>query len=326
MKTAITTLSAVVSIAAGMAMASQQQIGEYPLLDGGFEDQAIGPPVIVSSTAGEQTQWTAQNALLGATNIAAGGRSGPRYMEINHSGATHHRLQSPTTTGILTGMPYVIQFYYQTLSSFIQGAIRAAVSPSGTQAVGFYTPYMYTNNVTEWTKFAAIYSTVTNAGSGNGLAVISINSNVQFLIDDVVVYAGTEVDTVAPDPPTVFTSNNVTGMSADLAWTAPGSGVDGGGYLVVRGTVDPTTAPNVNGIYAVGNSLGAAGTVVYCGANTGFSDSNLATYTTYRYRIYTVDKAFNYSTPLLGSVQTVPEPLAGFFLVGLAAFAMRPRA
>jgi hypothetical protein len=246
-------------------------------------------------------------------------------VEINHNSASHHRLQSPTTTGILIGTPYVIQFYYQTLSSFIQGAIRAAVSPSGTPAVGFYSPYMYTNNVTEWTKFAAIYSTVTNAGSGNGLAVISINSNVQFLIDDVVIYAGTEVDTVAPDPPTAFTSNNVTGMSADLAWTAPDTGVDGGGYLVVRGTADPETAPNVNGIYDVGNPLGTAGTVVYIGTNTGFTDGPLTVYTAYRYRIYTVDKAFNYSTPLLGSVMTIPEPFAGLFFVGLAALAQRSK-
>lgn len=319
----VITVVAVLAFAAGRANGSKQVIGSFPSMDGGFEDQAEGPPVIVSSTVAEQTQWTAQNAGLGATNYAAGGRSGPSYMELWHTGATHYRLQSPTSTGIETGMPHVVQFYYKTLSSFVRGAIRTAVSPSGTSSVGFYTPYFFTNQVAEWTKFSAVYYTVTSAGAGNGMAVISVNSNVQFMIDDFAVYPGTEIDAAAPDAPTAFVSNNITISSVDLSWTAPGSGVDGGGYLVARGTVDPATPPAVNGLYAEGNAIDPDATVVYIGTATSFTDSNLVQNTLYRYRIYTADKAFNYSAPLAGSARTLPEPAAAAAF--LAIFALRSR-
>jgi len=322
MRTLLTLVISALLCAARTAAAAQQIVGEFPLMDGGFEDQAAGPPAVVSSFVGEQTQWTAQNVALGATNNASGGRSGPQYMELNHAGAVHYRLQSPSTTGILTGMPYVIQFYYMTVSSYIQGAIRAAVSPSGTTAVGFYTPYFHTNNVANWTKFTNTYYTSTSYGSGNGIGVISVNSNVQFLIDDYVIYAGTDADTTAPNPPTTFASNTITATSIGVAWTAPGTGVDGGGYLVVRGTADPATSPNVNGIYAVGNALNVTGTIVYIGTDTTFTDSNLTMTTEYRYRIYTVDKAFNYSTALLGTARTIPEPFSAAALASLAGLGL----
>ncbi|MBV5342397.1 fibronectin type III domain-containing protein, partial [bacterium] len=97
-------------------------------------------------------------------------------------------------------------------------------------------------------------------------------------IDDMCIYAGA-VDNIAPSVPTAFTTVSVTSNSINLSWSAPLTGVDNGGYLVVRGTVDPTTAPNVNGIYAVGNSIGS-GVVVYQGIGTSFTDNALTDGTT----------------------------------------------
>ncbi|MCX6916882.1 MAG: fibronectin type III domain-containing protein, partial [Verrucomicrobia bacterium] len=122
-----------------------------------------------------------------------------------------------------------------------------------------------------------------------------------YYIDDVAVYDGTAVDNTAPDAPTSPAVTVASSTSLAVSWTAPTSGVDGGGYLVVRGTSsDPTTAPNTNGIYAVGNTVATGQTVVYIGTGTSFTNSSLAT-GTYYYRIYTFDKAFNYSTAAGGA-------------------------
>jgi hypothetical protein len=84
--------------------------------------------------------------------------------------------------------------------------------------------------------------------------------------------------------------------------------VDGGGYIVVRGVADPTTAPNVNGIYAVGNEVAAGQVVAYIGTNTAFTDIGLIPETHYYYRIYTVDKAFNYSSSIgIDATTTTPS-------------------
>jgi hypothetical protein len=118
-------------------------------------------------------------------------------------------------------------------------------------------------------------------------------------VDDAVMYAGA-LDEIAPDAVTTPTAPTSSPSQMVVSWIAPSTGVDGGGYMVVRSAAaDPTAVPNVNGIYAVGKTVndgvGTSGTVVYLGTNTTFTDLNLAASTTYYYRIYTVDKAFNYS-------------------------------
>ena len=119
-------------------------------------------------------------------------------------------------------------------------------------------------------------------------------------VDDIAIYSASAEDTTAPNAPT---SPTVTAGSGQLTvgWTAASGGIDNGGYMVVRGTTDPTTTPNVNGIYAVNNTVAAGQTVVYVGTATSFIDTGLSNGTTYRYRIYTFDKAYNYSTALTTS-------------------------
>jgi hypothetical protein len=80
--------------------------------------------------------------------------------------------------------------------------------------------------------------------------------------------------------------------------------------MVVRGLADPTTAPNVNGVYQVGNTVAAGQTVVYLGTTPSFTDNGLTHNVKYYYRIYTVDKAFNYSSGLAYSDSTVSQALA----------------
>jgi hypothetical protein len=69
--------------------------------------------------------------------------------------------------------------------------------------------------------------------------------------------------------------------------------------MVVRSTADPSTTPNSNGIYAVGNFVAGTEKVVYLGTNKSFTDLGLSASTQYYYRIYTVDKACNYSTTVV---------------------------
>jgi len=118
-------------------------------------------------------------------------------------------------------------------------------------------------------------------------------------VDDAVMYPGA-LDVTAPDVVTTPTAPTSSPTQMVVSWTAPATGIDGGGYMVVRSAVaDPTSVPNVNGIYAVDNTVsdgtGATGTVVYLGTNPTFTDLSLTASTKYYYRIYTVDKAFNYS-------------------------------
>jgi hypothetical protein len=51
----------------------------------------------------------------------------------------------------------------------------------------------------------------------------------------------------------------------------------------------------VNGVYKTGNTVAAGQTVVFIGTATSFTDTSLSPGTQYFYRIYSVDKAFNYS-------------------------------
>ena len=141
-------------------------------------------------------------------------------------------------------------------------------------------------------------------------------------IDDAVMYPGA-LDVIAPDVVTLPTAPTSSTNQMVVSWTAPSTGVDGGGYMVVRSAVaDPTAVPNVNGIYAVGNTVndgvGTSGTVVYLGTNPTFTDLSLTANTTYYYRIYTVDKAFNYSTAVaVNGITSVGTSIAQTKITGV---------
>ena len=189
--------------------------------------------------------------------------------------------------------------------------LRAGQHPNGTSGAGtiYTSPFIQSPQVLSWTKFADTAAT-TVATSTFLLGSVSVNNTANFDIDDYVIYAGPE-DITAPDPVTSPQTPTIGSGQIALSWTAPGTGVDGGGFIVVRKQgSDPTTVPNVNGIYALGNSVAPGEQVVYVGTITSFTDAGLTPLTQYYYRIYTVDKAFNYSSAATINATTIAPSYA----------------
>ena len=306
----------------------QQTIGSFPYMEGGFENYAastlsgtLSPTVwSVSSNANSSVKAILDNATIA--------RTGSKYASHTTIAATV-RLQSPTTAtpanAPAPGVIHTVQYYYNTTTdqtTSLQGSTYndATNSKSGlvtsTYSSGTWVKATYTATI----NAAAVVASTNFAGVRH---LLTTTSNV--LIDDFVVYAGI-VDIIDPAAPT---APIVTGLN--VSWTADAGGVDGGGYVVVRYATLPNADndPNVNGIYAVGNTItngtGAlTGKVVYVGTNTSFTDAVAGSVSgSDYYKIYAVDKAFNYSktneitgtavvsgSPLITSTPTLP--LTGF--------------
>ena len=298
-------------------------IGEFSTMDGGFENQTVAPLAIntVSTTA-----WTATN--VGTTkaifDTAGGARSGSKFATFtsNGTGGTTgtSRLTSPTTNALLASTQYTVQFY-----------AKAATDPTNKLAGALYTnattfnitgtasPVPVFVNANSWMKvtttLTATATTPTFAAARYGASSYVGDLN----IDDFVVYAG-PLDETAPEAPSMPTVNGL-----NVGWTAPGTGVDGGGYVVVRYATPPNADndPKQNGIYKIGNTLtdgtdSLMGTVVYVGTATTFTDGVAGAVSgSDFYKVYTVDKAFNYSSEatlstieneILNNVVLYPNP------------------
>jgi hypothetical protein len=142
-----------------------------------------------------------------------------------------------------------------------------------------------------------------------------------------VIYAGSAADVAAP---AVASGGVVSGLN--VSWTAS-SDVDGGGYMVVRYATNPNADndPNQYGIYAKGNTItngtgSLVGTVVYLGTGTSFTDDVAgSTSGSDYYKVYAVDKAFNYAVEIVATavVSSTPaitsssETLTGFNYTGV---------
>ncbi|HMM12293.1 MAG TPA: hypothetical protein PKE03_09405 [Bacteroidales bacterium] len=315
----------------------QQVIGSFPTMDGGFEGQTAGTPATVSSIANnvQRTDWTVQNASGTATISETGGRSGPKYITFGATAA--RRLQSPTADdqAIANATSYTVQYFYRTTAVPSNGQVGN--SPDGTSQPGTYANVTLANTSGVWTKVTQSQTSGTSTNTPRyGISIIRFSgaSNTTMDIDDFVVYAG-PVDNTAPNSPGAVTVSNATSSSLDISWGAASGGVDGGGYVVVRYATSPNADndPNQNGIYAVGNTItngtgSLAGTVRYVGTATSFTDNvGLSSGTQYWYKVYTVDKAFNYSdestgtgTTSGGSTPTInvsPTSLTGFtYIIG----------
>ncbi len=291
----------------------QQVIGSFPSMDGGFEGQTSNPATLSGITSA-QIAWTTSNSGGVGVLSSTGGRSGPKFMTYTMSGTSHRRLQSPTADMPLGA--YRIQFWYQgdldgtitTLTESIRGGFGTDGS-SGAKYGAWVIPN--TNAITPtWTLYEGT-ATSTAYVANIGLGIVSVNNTAQFKIDDFVVYAGTDADGVRPPEPTAPLISTAAATQQTISWSAPAVVTDVSGYMVVRSTADPTTAPNTKGIYAVGNFVAGTEKVVYLGpvGTNSFVDNGLTQETTYYYRIYTVDKAFNYClTPLaLSGTTTAPS-------------------
>jgi len=253
-------------------------------------------------TSGQPNKWSKTNVNQTIATETAIVRSGNSSLRITNTTATGRRIYSPTFSPT-AGQRLVIQYYRlvqnttNTQQSHCEISRDGAITLTAAQATTYTIPA--TANTWEKVTFAptstdyvaVVWAAILHRQTGTGG---------NLFIDDVSIYTATSVDNTAPNPPTSANIGNPTSSTLDISWNSASGGEDGGGYLVVRHTSDPTTVPNVNGIYAIGNTIGT-GTVVYQGSSTSFTDNSLSAGTTYYYRIYTYDKAYNYSSALTGN-------------------------
>lgn len=290
-------------------------------MDGGFETQTNGAFTVLSSIGNttQRSDWTLQNTTSASATInSTGGRSGPKYATLNNSNTTAARVQSPTAANgaIANTTAYTVQFYYKTSGSTAVTNFQRNISPDGTGFPGTYNALTMSGTSGAWTLVQVSQTSGSSSnGTKYGIGLFRLNntSATSFDVDDYVMYAGA-ADNSAPNSPGSVTATPTTGSttsSLDVSWGAASGGVDGGGYVVVRYAVSPDANgdPNQQGIYSVNNTIttgtnGYTGTIRYIGTGTSFSDGSLLNGTTYYYKVYTVDKAFNYSGETQGNGTT----------------------
>jgi trimeric autotransporter adhesin len=317
----------------GLLASSQMSYGQQSIgtgqFDGGggFEKGNFTTTVPTTVSIPDATNWSTDSDKLagtaiksvteaGASNVRSGSNS--MYFITTATSGTGKYIMSPTLSPALQGSDgtvgakgprYTLQYYTTAPSGNTKAAVFIATrgSNAGTTSAA-------TNGWSKVSWSTAASALVADTGTWVGFtpAVASATG----YVDDLVVYQPTAdeitnsggFDITNPDAPT---TPIVSGL--DVSWTAPATGLDGGGYMVVRYAKSPESdsTPNANGIYAVGNTItnGAKaliGKVVYVGIDAFFSDNVAGSVPgSDFYRIYTVDKAFNYS-PALTTVAINP--------------------
>ena len=316
----------------------QQVIGSYPVMDGGFEGQTLGTvPDTDASATSPATNWTkgitTTNCAVPVTTAisGSGGRTGSKYAVVNVNCTNVSRqlispqLYNATTYPTSTDGTYTFQYWVRNSSNI--GASLVGVGIVSTAGYGTFVG----NTTASWTKQTVTVtpnSTSNLNSQANFRCKLTSAGTGGFDVDDVVVYFGAADDSA----PLAASGGAVSGTT--VSWSAASGGVDGGGYMVVRYASNPIIDqdPNQNGIYAKGlsitngtNGVSNPGTVVYIGTGTSFTDdvAGSSSGTDY-YKIYTVDKAFNYAAEIIATavVSTTPtitsssELLSGFTYTG----------
>lgn len=311
---------AVNGITANQVLNQKQVIGIFPVMEGGFENQAAGGVSTTAPAAGanlSQTVWTTSGSGNIVSNSTA--RTGNNYFTYTSTSTSTKNVYSPSVTASnFTGnTKYIVQYYYRApapaTGNAVSGLLAVADSTDFTTA---YTTVPFTASGNGWLRSAKAYSVnpaytpgVSFGGlrfNGGGAAITK-----PFDVDDYVVYPADDQanplpDTTAPGAVTSAAASAGTG-AINVSWTAPAAGVDGGGYLVVRSSSATAPVLNANGIYSIGNSMGNGNIVVYIGTATAFTDNGsvaaIQRDTTYTYYIFSVDKAFNYSSAITASAK-----------------------
>jgi hypothetical protein len=303
-------------LAPAITIKAQQVIGSFPEMEGGFESATTATRTSTTVATGVQlSSWTGANtSSVPAINTTIV-RTGAKSLQWTTS-STSHVLFSKTanSTAIANSTSYVVQYYWWKGYTGSARPFTPSISPDGTAAglaAGTATTLGVSATSFEWTKQVDVITTGSSAASPRyGLLRYSFSggsfgTTPGYLFDDFCIYPGSAADVTAPGDVTSPVISAYSSTSLTPSWTAPAGGVDGGGYVVIRYTSNPSSEPppNVNGIYAVGSALGT-GTVVYIGTATSFVDGSLSSNTAYYYKVYAVDKAFNYSSD--------PTVFAGF--------------
>lgn len=323
---------------------AQQVIGEYPFMEGGLESLSDTETLGGTGSGGNApnfTNWTVSSSnmttrAIRSTLVPVAARSGTKFGSFDRGTQSNARIQmvcAPATGpgSLEPSTAYTLQYFINTsdiaivTTGVITGSIYIGGTGNGSNSPSLDLTYDTPANDT-WFKVVAELTTRPDLGvpaNANFASVRignnSIASDPTVNVDDFVVYKGS-VDVTAPDAATAATTAPYAyaGGNATLNWTAPATGVDGGGYVVVSYASAPNADndPNQNGIYSVGstttNGTGSLqGTVVYIGTAT------TATFTApdnQFYKVYTVDKAFNYAAELniAGNLSVARNEIAGF--------------
>jgi hypothetical protein len=282
----------------GLSQQIWAQTNSYLGLNGGFE----GAATVVNGTTNSTpvaTNWTKSTTTATIASETGTVRSGAKSMKVSSTSTTLCRVFSPSMTISSSTTAWQVQYYRRSASTTATVENQTGNYRNGTeQANGSYTKVSAANT---WEKVTYSPSATTSATSAAAhMLVRATGGGGDTFYDDFVLYESATIDNTAANAPGAFSFSGQTNSSIGVSWAAASGGVDGGGYLVVRGTTDPTTAPNANGIYSTTNAIGS-GTVVYQGTGLSFTDSGLAAGTTYFYRVYTYDKAYNYSSATTGN-------------------------
>jgi hypothetical protein len=276
---------------------AQQIIGEFPGMNGGFEV----PQQPVNSITPHATNWTISTTTSTTKEITtnpATARSGSNYISFSNASTGSTRLQSPIANTLANDTEYTVQYYFKAAVSpiaFLTGAIY--FNTTNTKKTITANPSAFTPNT--WIKASATFTSHATA-TGTKFASPRIegitNTTEVISVDDFVVYAG-PLDETAPNAPSEVKVNGL-----NVSWTATTS-ADVAGYVVVRYASQPATDnnPNQNGIYQVGNTFTSGtnnlqGTVVYIGTTAASPTAPFTDSVTGFYKVYAVDKAFNYSS------------------------------
>src|SRR6218665_1142384 len=286
---------------------AQQVIGAFPGMDGGLEGQTATTSIAPSGTP-STTAWTVDNAsnttVRSIINNASAARSGNMYLAHTTSSSKYVQSPSVSAASFTANTKYIVQFYIKSTNSSFP-SLTTYITPSGSRITAV-SSVSGTYVASTWVKTTAVITLASAIGT-TPFAGTRTNG-FDALYDDFVVYPADNqttpvADITAPNAPTALVVSQVSSSHTSglkLNWTASSGGVDGGGYVVVRYTANPNAAndPLQNRIFAVGNAInGTNGTVVYIGTATTFTDLSIADNTvSYYYKVYAVDKAFNYST------------------------------
>ncbi|NCU02868.1 MAG: T9SS type A sorting domain-containing protein [Chitinophagaceae bacterium] len=273
-------------------------IGYFPNLDGGFENQTIGSYATVTAHT-STSNWE----VSASWEIKAGeARTGNKIMFYKQASGSNKYIFSPVLTNpaIEQNTDYLIQFWYkpagpQTAATDLYGWSTVLGSLGGSNMT--LTPKITIDASTpqDWQLFTGTLKTTNSTPTATyfGMRVTNPQSP-YFYIDDYVVYPGTTVDNTAPDAVTNLAATGAANAIA-LTWSAPATGIDNGGYLIVRSTVSAAPTLNTKGVYTAGNTISSDYTVLYTGTGTSFNDGTVTSGSTYYYHVFTADKAFNYS-------------------------------
>ena len=314
----------------------QQNIGIHQNIDGGFENQSSGN--LGNTPTASSWSFVSSGSTQSRGISATGGYGGPKFLSVGRGNTTSNSSTTVNSNQVTNGtfLPntkYIAQFHYRQNTAFTGAPDPTSfvfISSDGSSGARKSTTVNLGVPPANWTIFSTVITTDATVQNSTGTCGLNIRNQVlpapvatTIDVDNFLVYpADNQVtpvaDITAPNPVTALTATGIPAV-INVAWAAPAAGVDGGGYVVIRFTADPaaTTQPDPlpNAIYraASSNTIGATGTVAYVGTDNNFADGNTTPGTSYWYRVYTVDKAFNYSTAVVTGPATASSKVNYFY-------------